>query len=42
MRGVKSKMSLYGYCGSRMKTKVSANLLLEGAGVLGMQDVGIG
>lgn len=38
MRDVKSKMSLYGYSDSKMKTRVSANLLSEGAGVLGTQE----
>lgn len=32
MRGKKSKMGLYGLCGSKMKAKTSANLLLEGQG----------
>lgn len=38
MRDVKSKTSLYGYSDSKMKTRVSANLLCEGAGVLGTQE----
>lgn len=37
--GLKSEASLYGYSGSKMKTRVSANLLCEGARVLGTQDV---
>lgn len=38
MRDVKSKMSLYGYSDSKMKTRVSANLLCEGG--RGPRDTG--